>query len=367
MNNFFKWIFVISFSLALISWGGTGHRIISGNASYSFNQEMQQFQTWSSYLADHASDADYRKSSDPTESPKHYIDIDYYPEFLNAGYIPQTLSEAITVHGYNNVYNWGILPWATKTAYDSLKSNLQKNNWERAKLFAADLGHYVADGHMPLHITKNYNGQLTDNDGIHSRYESTMVNAHAADFVYSGKEINQIQNVNQYILNYIYHNYQYLDSVINADNYAKSINSNYYSDAYKNALWEKTGSFTIELFKNASHALSELIYTAWKEAGSPSITGINLTDGINHDIILEPVSPNPVTDKATISFNLKSPAVISLTMHDINGKLIATLASGKFSEGEYSLNWIPNNEKKGLYFIALNTSKSRHTQKFIVK
>lgn len=367
MIRIFRWIFVLLISLVLISWGGTGHRIISNNASQSFNQEMQQFQAWSSYLADHASDADYRKSSDPSESPKHYIDIDYYAEFLNAGYIPQTLNEAITVHGYNNVYNWGILPWATKASYDSLKVNLQKNNWERAKLFAADLGHYVADGHMPLHITKNYNGQLTGNDGIHSRYESTMVNAHAADFTYSGESISQITNVMQYILDYTYFNYKYVDSVIIADNYAKSINSSYYSDAYKNALWEKTGTYTIMLFKNASHALSELIYTAWKEAGSPSLTGINLAEDFNKNLILEPIRPNPVTTEATITFHIKSTANINLTLHDINGKQISTLAKGKFTEGEYSVTWTPGNESSGLYFVALNSSNNRLTQKFILK
>jgi hypothetical protein len=40
---------------------------------------------------------------------------------------------------------------------------------------AADIGHYVADMHQPLHLTRNYNGQLTGNYGIHARYEGQMI------------------------------------------------------------------------------------------------------------------------------------------------------------------------------------------------
>lgn len=365
MTTFLKWISALSLCLTLISWGGTGHRIVSSNASQSFNQEMQQFISWSSYLTDHASDADYRKSSDASEKPKHYIDIDNYPEFINAGYIPRTLGEAITVHGRNNVYDWGILPWATKAAFDSLKVNLERNNWDKAKQFAADLGHYVADGHMPLHITQNFDGELTNNDGIHSRYESTMVNAHAAELTYGGKPISQITDVNQYILNYLYTNNKYVDSIITADNYAKSINPNYYSYEYRNALWAKTSTYTVMLLRNASHSLAELIYTAWKDAGSPSLTGISLAEN-NTNLYMVTVNPNPAQLKASIKFNLKSPETLSITLHDITGNLISTVANGRFTEGEHCISWIRHNEKRGLYFVAITGSTSRVTQKLII-
>jgi hypothetical protein len=46
---------------------------------------MSFWASWSDSLAAHGSDADYRKSSDPDEAPKHYIDIDNYPEFISNG------------------------------------------------------------------------------------------------------------------------------------------------------------------------------------------------------------------------------------------------------------------------------------------
>ncbi|HNT42760.1 MAG TPA: hypothetical protein PKN78_11040, partial [Tenuifilaceae bacterium] len=85
MNKFTRLIALVAIGLILCSWGQTGHYIISSKSSLSFNLEMEQFQTWASYLAEHASDADKRKDEDPNEAPKHYIDIENYPEFINAG------------------------------------------------------------------------------------------------------------------------------------------------------------------------------------------------------------------------------------------------------------------------------------------
>ncbi len=40
---------------------------------------------------------------------------------------------------------------------------------------AGTLGHYVSDLSQPLHVTENYDGQLTDQKGIHAHFEDTLV------------------------------------------------------------------------------------------------------------------------------------------------------------------------------------------------
>jgi hypothetical protein len=205
---------LIVFSFLLISWGGTGHIAITQNASYSFNEEMQLFTDWLPYLTAHSSDADDRKSWDPNEGIKHYIDIDNYPEFVSNGAISQSMNELIALHGQSEVDDNGILPWTTIQTYDSLVFYLKLNNWDKAKYYAADLSHYVADGHMPLHITKNYNGQFTGSTGIHSRYESTMINYRIGQINYTGESIAPIANVSDYVFNYMYAHYKYVDSIL---------------------------------------------------------------------------------------------------------------------------------------------------------
>ena len=144
-----------------MSWGYNGHYKINQSAPLSFNAEMEQFMAWAVTLSQHASDADYRKDEDPSDGPKHYIDIDNYSEFIATGRIPQTYDSVMALHGYGFVIAQGILPWATLTTYDSLVAAFTRFDWEKAVLLASDLGHYVADGHNPLHITRNYDGDFT--------------------------------------------------------------------------------------------------------------------------------------------------------------------------------------------------------------
>jgi hypothetical protein len=327
---------------------------------------MQDFLAWVDFLRDHASDADYRKDTDPTEGMKHYLDIDNYPEFIASGTIPQTLDSAIALHGIAFVEGNGILPWATVRTFDSLRNCMQRLDFTKAQIFAADLGHYVADGHIPLHITKNYNGQLTGNTGIHSRYESTMINARIGEIVYSGEDATEITNVNQYIFDYLYANFIYCDSVIAADNYAKSQSSTYSSAVYKNALWAKSKSFTIPLFEKGAHALAALIYTAWLQAGSPSLTASKISDPISlSNAILEQNHPNPFVASTEISFTLNQNSKVLLQVRDIDGSTVATLIDKTLPIGKQTTAWVPDSLASGLYYLVLNTGKYIQVKKMV--
>ena len=149
-------IFISAFFF--LGWGYVGHSIINYRTILSALPEMGFFETWADSLAAHASDADARKSWDPDEAPKHYIDIDNYPEFIATGTIPQNFDSLVAIHGLSFVMDQGILPWAILKTADSIQAAFEINDMHKAMLLSADLGHYIADGHMPLHITRNYNG-----------------------------------------------------------------------------------------------------------------------------------------------------------------------------------------------------------------
>lgn len=357
---------LISFSLILISWGATGHSKISEAAALSFNAQMKDFQSWVSFLKAHASDADNRKGSDPTEGPRHYIDIDNYSDFITKGRIPQTLDSVNALYGSAFVVDNGTLPWATLATFDSLRECLKRRNFDKAKIFAADLGHYVADGHMPLHITVNYNGQLTNQTGLHSRYETTMINSKISQIVYSGTDATEISNVNQYIFNYLYFNNKYCDSLLLADTYAKSVSSGSYNTTYTNALWAKTGTYTISLFERASHALASLIYTAWVQAGSPSLITTGTADGIvASNFELDQNVPNPFATTSHINFRLNEKSKVLLQVTDANGNVITVLLKDTLPAGPYNCEWTPGNLPAGVYYLVFNAGKSSQVKKMV--
>jgi len=269
IKKIYSTVLILFCSSLFIGWGGVGHKIINRNATLSFPQEMSHFQYWGDFLASYSSEADYRKNSNEDEAPKHYIDIDNYPEFVTSGRISSDFDSLVAKYGYSFVLDQGILPWAILATFDSLQVAFEKRHWQKAKLFAADLGHYIGDGHMPLHITRNFNGQFTNQFGIHSRYESGMLQRFSEQIVYEGENAKYVTNISDYIFNFIYFNYSYVDSVLEADEVATRSAGSIENEAYYSKLWGLSNSFTILLLKNASYNLATLMYTAWINAGSP--------------------------------------------------------------------------------------------------
>ena len=350
-----------------MSWGYNGHYRISYNSSLSFTPEMEQFMAWATVLAEHASDADYRKDTDPNEGPRHYIDIDNYPGFLTDGRIPQSYDSVVALYGQPFVIDQGVLPWATRIAYDSLVNCFARFDWAKAVLFASDLGHYVGDAHNPLHLTRNYNGQYSGNYGIHSRYESSMINTFVDEISYSGDDIMYITDVNGYIFNYIYSNYKYVDSIMAADDYARGVAGNDNSYEYKAALWEMTGGFTIPLFSRASNTLAGLIYSAWVDAGKPDM---NSGPGIfewkeRENTFGLKISPNPVQESATIRFNLPEESDLRLQVLNSSGAVVETLINKNLPEGSHEFSFNLAHQPEGVYFIVIESGTSIGCRKIV--
>ena len=360
-------VFILLSSFFLLSWGYNGHYKISLESSKSFNQEMNQFMDWSTTLAAHASDADDRKDTDPYEGPRHYIDIDNYPGFLENGRIPQTYDSVVALYGIDFVQDQGILPWATVTTYDSLVECFLRRDWYKAVLFASDLGHYVADGYMPLHITVNYNGQNSGNNGIHSRYESSMINTFLGQMSYSGDSVSFVEDVNSYVFQYLYSNYSYVDSVLMADDYAQQVAGNTSSYLYKETLWNRTKGFTTMLYANASNTLAEMIYSAWVEAGKPSMNSSGMSDALfeNTAILLQNY-PNPFFGTTRLEIYLATDSQIKLEVMDITGKSISLLANGFLERGKHVFHWEATEFPAGVYFLALEGDGIFQARKMIV-
>ncbi len=334
-------------SILFVGWGNVGHRIINKQTILSVTPEMSFWGSWSDLLAAHGSDADNRKNIDPTEGPKHYIDIDNYPEFITNGYISQNFDSLVLLHGNTFVMDQGILPWAIMKTFDSLQTAFQNNQFNKAMLLAADLGHYIGDMHMPLHITRNYNGQYTGQSGVHSRFESTMINNYNTQIIYSGDSLIYIDNISDFIFNTLYNNYNYVDSVLRCDSLAKAFAGNTNSTAYYSKMWELSKNFTTELFRSASHKLTCLIYTAWQNAGSP----VSVEDEIK---IQMPVTfelfqnyPNPFNPSTTIKYsipnvvdaNFASTILTQLKVFDILGNEVAILVDEYKPAGNYEVEF----------------------------
>ena len=257
--------------VSLCSWGEKAHRKINSSCVEFFPKELYQLKSWAPTLADHGSDADFRKKIDKNEFVKHFIDIDNYDDFNNKYRIEENFETACLKYGKEKVMKEGTLPWTTDSTYNELVQNFKAGNWKQAVLSAADLGHYVGDGFMPLHIAANYDGQLSAQTGIHRRYEETMIDRHIDDIQFKSSVSLNVANIQSYIFKYLYANHSYVRILLQADNQAYELAGEQYNDIYYESLWAKSNLFTIKLLEESSKTLAGLIYSAWLEAGKPKI------------------------------------------------------------------------------------------------
>ena len=356
---------IILSAFLFIGWGYVGHRIINYNTILSAHPQMEFFETWADSLKAHASDADIRKSWDPNEGPKHYIDIDNYPEFIATGTIPQDFDSLVAIHGISFVMDQGILPWAILAAADSLESLFTLGNMHEAMLVASDLGHYIGDAHMPLHITRNYNGQYTNQYGVHSRYESNLIGNFQSQIVYEGDSLQYIDNLSDFIFNMLYENYQYVDSVLYADSVAYAFAGYNYNTNYYNKFWELASNFTIHLFRNASYGLTCVIYTAWINSGVTNVIS-DEGSGLPSGYFLAQNYPNPFNPSTNIQYRVSGNSQVILKVYDILGNEVRTLVNEYRSAGIYEVEFDASLLPSGIYFYSLKAGNFLETKKMIL-
>jgi len=252
-------------------WGGNIHSLINNQATIHLPASMSNVAANAGFLGAHASDADFRKRTDPVEAPRHYMDIDNFSGFFD-GTLPHDLDSLITEYGGQiDVIQNGILPFAIEQFTDSLTHTMAAGKWDEVLLVAADLGHYVADAHQPLHCTRNYNGQFTGNDGIHGRYETEMTNRRLGEISLTPARVTYVSSPVDFAFEIITAGWSLVDSILTADNIARTESGHVFDEVYYDALWRETGDMTRARIQKATEALASLWYTAWVDAGRPPI------------------------------------------------------------------------------------------------
>ena len=174
----------------LTGWGFSPHRHLHAKAWTQLPRELRD--AWGgdpTVLVRHATSADARKHTDTLESPRHYLDLDdvldVWPEASSSaelvGVSWQDYCTMVTsLDSTLDPRKFGVLPWQLHWTYLKLVALMAPKDSTPVALddvlrTAADLGHYLADAHVPLHTTGNYNGQRTNQTGIHALWETHNV------------------------------------------------------------------------------------------------------------------------------------------------------------------------------------------------
>lgn len=163
-------------------WGFWAHKRINRLAVFRLPVEMQVFyKKYIDYLTENAVNPDKRRYAVAGEAERHFIDLDVYSDSALT-VLPKHWHAAVEKIGEDSLRKHGIVPWHIQIAASQLTAAFKDRNTSRILRISADLGHYIADAHVPLHTTRNYNGQLTGQEGIHGFWESRLPELFAEEY-----------------------------------------------------------------------------------------------------------------------------------------------------------------------------------------
>ena len=274
------------------AWGFFGHRLLNRLAVFTLPPGMIGFYKANiEYLTTNATRPDSRRMVVPGEAPKHFLDVDRYGD--SAAYkLPRTYADAVARYGEDSLLRHGIVPWNVVRMKNQLTAAFKAKDTDHILSLSADLGHYLADACVPLHTTRNYNGQLTGQRGIHGLWESRLPELLSADYdLFSGKA-QYIERPTDAIWAAVIRSHAAVDSVLL---FEKQLTAQV-SDDQKFG-YEQRGSQTVRTysreFSKAYHArlngqverqlryaaalIGNFWYTCWVDGGSPDLRQLPYT------------------------------------------------------------------------------------------
>lgn len=283
---------VFSFiSLHAFCWGFYGHRKINYFAVFLLPPEMMQlYKPQIDFLAEHAVDPDMRRYVMPEEGPRHYIDIDHYGVYP-FDELPRKWNDAVAKFSEDTLMQYGIIPWWVQTMLHKLTDAFKEKNQARILKLSAEIGHYIADAHVPLHANSNHNGQFTDQRGIHGFWESRIPELLAEkewDF-FIGKA-DYIKNPGDFIWQRVLESAKASDSVLL---FEKELSKTFpadqkfsfeerngvtirqYSAAFCIAYDKKLDGMIQRRMRQSIYAIASFWYTAWVNAGQPDLGSLS--------------------------------------------------------------------------------------------
>ena len=294
--NFNKLIIAVVILAApvLLSWGAIGHEHINRAAVMDLPQPLQTFFfNHVDFITQESTVPDLRRNvlSSKDEDPRHYIDLENFgPEDS----LPATLAEVKAKYSDEFLQKNGILPWYIEDMMNKLTKAFKEKRKTEILFIAADLGHYIADAHTPLHTTVNYDGQLTDQKGVHSLWETRCVKLFYDKYNYNPGKAVYIDNIHNQIWKIINSSHSLADTVLKADkelrkqlpsdliyekdslgNIKKMYNSPVYSDAYAAKFHERLHGMIENQMRASIQMVAGFWYTAWVNAGKPDLSDLD--------------------------------------------------------------------------------------------
>lgn len=275
-------------SIRCFCWGFFAHKKINYYAVFLLPPRMLVFyKPHMAFITEHATDPDKRRYVVTGEGPRHYIDIDHYGSYPFPA-LPHDWKKALQKFGKDTLEAYGTVPWHVPTVLNRLTAAFREKDFAAILKNSAELGHYIADAHVPLHAHSNHDGQLSNQKGIHAFWESRIPELLAdKNFDFFISKTHYIKDPGDFIWKRVLESARAADTVLQTEKklslkftgdkkYAFEKRNNVlvkqYSSQYTIAYNKMLKGMVERRMREAIFATASFWYTAWVNAGQPDLS-----------------------------------------------------------------------------------------------
>jgi hypothetical protein len=260
------------------AWGFDAHRFIMDRAIDLLPPELKPFfESRRAFIVERSVDPDlWRTAGWTDEPPNHFLDMDwegYGPYPFDA--LPRDYDRAVAKFGKETVDEYGRLPWRTAEFHGALSRAFGAIGeapyaLDNVAFYSAVLAHYVSDAHVPFHAVWNYDGQRTNQRGIHSRFETELFARERARLNVAPAAPSGVADARNAIFDTLLVGVKLTDEVLAADK-AAAAGREFYDDGYFDAFRVEAGPIMERRLNESITAVASFIIGAWEQAGRPPV------------------------------------------------------------------------------------------------
>ena len=281
---------VFALSLLLLAtpdafaWGFYAHKKINRMAVYGVPAPLSSFYKKNiEYITQHAVDPDKKKFVDSAEGPHHYINLDHYGANPFA-VLPKYWKDAVKKYTEDTLNKYGTLPWEIMYWENKLTDAFKNKDLHMILRASATIGHYVADAHVPLHTVTNYNGQYTNQWGIHGLWETAIPEAYGDALPHINGGALYLKDPDGTVWYILKQTYPLAQIVLQTDKEVSthfSERTKYQGYKYGKRQYSRKfiGAYNVALYGMVERQLrasaidvASFWYTAWVNAGQPDLS-----------------------------------------------------------------------------------------------
>jgi len=148
---------------------------------------------------------------------------------------------------------------------------------DNIKFLSAVLAHYVGDAHVPFHAVLNHDGQVTNQQGLHSRFESQMFDRYRLRLRIRPAPITVTKSPRDFIFDTLAVSASLAEPMLAADRDAIG-SGDVYDAAYYDRFFARAQPVLERRLSEAIAATAALITRAWEEGGKPSLADVPAQD-----------------------------------------------------------------------------------------